>query len=77
MDDEAKERVRQMVKEDNWKSLLLSRLVMTRKLAGTGKNMLRVLNNIDPDFQRFDPGVLERAAKIRNLLEDVLRDTRE
>jgi hypothetical protein len=77
MDDEAKERVRRMVTEDNGKSRLLYSIVMTRKLAGTGKMMLRVSDYIDPDFRQADPKVVERAAKIRRAIDDVLRDTGE
>ena len=76
MDDEAKERLYQLVEQDNGKARPLYRLVMTRNLAGTGKNMLRVSDYIDPEFQRLDPGVVERAAEIRKIIiEEVLRDT--
>ena len=76
MDDEAKERLYQLVEQDNGKSRPLYRLVMTRKLAGTGKKMLRISDYIDPDFRRLDPGVVERAAEIRKIIiEEVLRDT--
>jgi len=54
-----------MAKDDNGKARSLYRLVMTRKLAGTGKKMLRISDYIDPDFRRLDPGVVERAAEIR------------
>jgi hypothetical protein len=65
-----------MAKDDNGKSRLLYRLVMTRKLAGTGKKMLRLSYYIDPDFRRLDHGVVERAAEIRNIImEDPLTDT--
>ena len=78
MDDKAKERLYQLVEQDNGKARPLYRLVMTRKLAGTGKKMLRISDYIDPDFRQLDPGVVERAAEIRKiLLEDVLRDTSE
>jgi hypothetical protein len=76
MDDEAKERILQMAKDDNGKSRLLYRLAMTRKLAGTGKKMLRISDYIDPDFRRLDPKVVERAVEIRKIIiEDVLTDT--
>ena len=76
MDSEAEERIIQMAKDDNGKSRLLYRLAMTRKLAGTGKKMLRISDYIDPDFRRLDPGVVERAAEIRKIIqEDVLTDT--
>jgi hypothetical protein len=65
-----------MAKDDNGKSRLLYRLVMTRKLAGTGKKMLRISDYIDPDFRRLDPGVVERAAEIRKIImEEALTDT--
>jgi hypothetical protein len=73
MDDEAKDRILQMVKEDTRKPRLMYRLVMTRKLAGTGKKMLRISDYIDPEFQRLDPGVVKRAAEIRRVLEVVIR----
>jgi hypothetical protein len=78
MDGEAKEHILQMAKDDNGKSRLLYRLAMTRKLAGTGKKMLRISDHIDPDFRRLDPGVVERAAEIRKIIiEEVLMDTSE
>ena len=65
-----------MAKDDNGKSRLLYRLAMTRKLARTGKKMLRISDYIDPDFRRLDPGVVESAAEIRKIIqEDVLTDT--
>jgi hypothetical protein len=76
MDDEAQERLYQLGKQDNGKARLLYRLAMTRKLAGTGKKMLRISDSIDPDFRRLDPGVVERAAEFRKIItEDVLTDT--
>ena len=76
MDDEAKERLYQLVEQDNGKARPLYRLVMTRKLAGTGKKMLRISDYIDPDFRRLDPKVVERAAEIRNIImEEALTDT--
>jgi hypothetical protein len=76
MDDEAQERLYQLGKQDNGKARLLYRLAMTRKLAGTGKKMLRISDYIDPDFRRLDPGIVERTAEIRKIiLEDVLTDT--
>jgi len=72
MDDEAKERVRQMVKEDNGKSRLLYRLVMTRKLAGTGLPAMRVTDFIDPQFERVNHEVVNRAAEVRKVVEEVL-----
>jgi hypothetical protein len=76
MDDEAKERLYQLVEQDNGKARPLYRLVMTRKLAGTGKKMLRISDYIDPDFRRLDPGVVERAAEIRKIImEEALTDT--
>jgi hypothetical protein len=63
-----------MEKDDNGKSRLLYRLGMTRKLAGTGKEMLRVSDHLDSDFQRIDPKVVERAAKIRNVIEKIFHD---
>jgi len=77
MDDEAKDRILQMVKQDNGKPRLLYRLVMTRKLAGTGKKMLRASDYIDPEFQRLDPGVVKRAAEIKEIVDSVIRDTSE
>jgi len=72
MDDEAKERILQMVKQDNGKSRLMYRLVLTRKLAGTGKKMLKISDYIDPEFQRLDPGVVKRGAAVRKVVEEVL-----
>ena len=78
MDDEAKERLYQLVEQDNGKTRPLYRLAMRRKLAGTGKKMIRISDHIDPDFRRLDPGVVERAAEIRKIIiEDVLTDTSE
>ena len=76
MDDEAKERLYQLVEQDNGKARPLYRLFMTRKLAGTGKKMLRISDYIDPDFRRLDPKVVERAAEIRKIImEEALTDT--
>ena len=66
----------QITKDDNGKSRLLYRLAMTRKLARTGKKMLRLSDYIDPDFRRLDPKVVERAAEIQNIImEEALTDT--
>ena len=76
IDSEAEERIIQMAKDDNGKSRFLYRLVMTRKLAGSGKKMLRLSDYIDPDFRRLDPKVVERAAEIRKIImEEALTDT--
>jgi hypothetical protein len=72
MDDEAKERVRQMVKEDNGKARLLYRLVVTRNLAGTGLSAMRVTDFIDPSFERVDHEVVNRAAEVRKVVDEVM-----
>jgi len=75
MDSEAEERIIQIAKDDNGKSRLLYRLAMTRKLAGTGKKVLKISDYINPDFQRLDPEVVKRAAEIRNIIiEESLTD---
>ena len=78
MDDEAKERLYQLVEQDNGKARPLYRLVMTRNLAGTGLPAMRVTDFIDPAFERVDPEVVNRAAEIRKIIiEEVLMDTSE
>jgi len=69
MDDEAKERVSQMVTGDNGRSRLLYSIVMTRRLAGTGKEMLSVFDYLDSDFRQADPEVVARAAAVRRVVE--------
>ena len=72
MDDEAKERLYQLVEQDNGKARPLYRLVMTRKLAGTGLSAMRVTDFIDPAFERVDPEVVNRAAEVRKVVEEVI-----
>jgi hypothetical protein len=72
MDDEAQERLYQLGKQDNGKARLLYRLVVTRKLAGTGLSAMRVTDFIDPQFKRVDPEVVKRAAEVRSIVEEVI-----
>ena len=72
MDDKAKERFSHLVEQDNGKDRLLYRLVVTRNLAGTGLPAMRVTDFIDPEFERVDPEVVNRAAEVRGIVEEVM-----
>ena len=77
MDDEAQERLYQLVEQDNGKARLLYRLVVTRRLAGDGSNETRVTDFIDPEFERLDAGVAKRAGDVRETVNSILRETSE
>jgi hypothetical protein len=72
MDDEAGERLYQLGEQDNGKARLLYRLVVTRNLAGTGLRAMRVTDSVDPEFERVDPEVVNRAAEVRKVVEEVM-----
>jgi len=66
-----RERLSQLVEQDNGKDRLLCRLVVTRRLAEDGSYAMRVMDFVDPEFERVDADVVKRAAEVLEIVEEV------
>lgn len=72
MQDRPRLRLLKLVRKDGGRDRMLYRLFVTARIADDGTHEHRVIDFIDPEFLRIDPGVAVRAARAKEMVEEVL-----